>query len=60
VPKEATGGHNGLKSIIDTMKTQEIPRLRIGIGMPNPVSDVTTHVLGRFDKEEIPIIGEAC
>ncbi len=57
--KGSDGGHNGLKSIIDTMKTQEIPRLRIGIGMPNPVSDVTTHVLGRFDKEEIPIIGES-
>lgn len=57
--KGSDGGHNGLKSIIDSVKTEEIPRLRIGIGMPNPAIDMSCHVIDWFDKEEIPIISEA-
>ena len=57
--KGSDGGHNGLKSVIDILKTEEIPRLRIGIGMPNPTVDISNHVLDSFEKEEIPIIGEA-
>lgn len=57
--KGSDGGHNGLKSVIDAIKTEEIPRLRIGIGMPNPSQDMSCHVLDWFEKEEIPIISEA-
>ena len=57
--KGSDGGHNGLKSIIRILGTEEIPRLRVGIGKPNPTMDMTTHVLDRFDKEELPIIKEA-
>ena len=41
------------------IRDREIPRLRIGIGMPNPTVDMSCHVLDLFDKEEIPIISEA-
>ena len=57
--KGSDGGHNGLKSIINTLKTEEIPRLRVGIGKPNPTHDMTTHVLEEFDKDELPFIEEA-
>lgn len=58
-PRGSSGGHNGLKSIIETLKTEEIPRLRVGVGMPDPGWDVTTHVLSKFNKKEIPVIDEA-
>lgn len=47
----SAGGHNGLQSIIDHMGTQEIPRLRVGIGAAAPGAAVG-HVLGRFAPEE--------
>jgi peptidyl-tRNA hydrolase, PTH1 family len=45
------GGHNGLESIILQLGTEEIPRLRIGIGAA-PDRGATDHVLGRFFEEE--------
>ncbi len=57
--KGSDGGHNGLKSVIRALKTEEIPRIRIGIGMPNPAVDIATHVLDAFQKDETLIIQEA-
>ncbi|MDE0299349.1 MAG: aminoacyl-tRNA hydrolase [Candidatus Poribacteria bacterium] len=42
------GGHNGMKSIIRHLNTQEFPRLRIGIGAPN--QSQTDYVLSGFDE----------
>ena len=42
----SSGGHNGLKSIIDEMQTEQFSRLRIGIG--DPGNDVVDHVLSPF------------
>ncbi len=42
----SSGGHNGLKSIIDEMQTEQFSRLRIGIG--DPGNDVVDHVLSAF------------
>ena len=53
-----TGGHNGLDSIITTLGTDQIARLRIGIGTPPPEGAVD-YVLGRFLEEEIPIVNKA-
>jgi peptidyl-tRNA hydrolase, PTH1 family len=50
-----TGGHNGLESIIMQFGTQEIPRLRIGIGQAPPAGSVD-YVLSRFFEEEKPIV----
>jgi PTH1 family peptidyl-tRNA hydrolase len=49
------GGHNGLESIIVQFGTEEIPRLRIGIGNA-PVEGATDYVLGRFFEEEQPVV----
>jgi len=49
-------GHNGIRSIIDSLNTVEFPRLRIGIGRPDPGSNYVTHVLDRFSQEDQTII----
>jgi peptidyl-tRNA hydrolase, PTH1 family len=50
-----TGGHNGIDSILVHLNTDQIPRLRLGIGAaPNPGS--TDYVLGRFFEEERPMV----
>jgi PTH1 family peptidyl-tRNA hydrolase len=49
------GGHNGLESVIVEFGTEEIPRLRIGIGAA-PREGATDYVLGRFFDEEKPLV----
>ncbi len=53
-----SGGHNGLESVIMQFGTEEIPRLRIGIGEPPPAGSVD-YVLSRFFEEEKPIVRSA-
>ncbi|MEI7665505.1 MAG: aminoacyl-tRNA hydrolase [Synechococcaceae cyanobacterium ELA263] len=57
----SAGGHNGLRSTIQHLGTQDFPRLRIGIGAPadNPQERrerTVSHVLGRFSAEERPLL----
>ena len=57
----SAGGHNGMKSAIAHLGTQNFPRLRIGIGKPqNTPKDNPTvsHVLGRFSPDETQIVAE--
>ena len=51
-PKGTHGGHNGLRSIIDCLKTQEFTRLRIGIQPEHPLSDAKRFVLENFAKSD--------
>jgi PTH1 family peptidyl-tRNA hydrolase len=53
-----SGGHNGLESVIMQFGTEEIPRLRIGIGEAPPAGSVD-YVLSRFFEEEKPIVRSA-
>lgn len=48
----SAGSHNGMKSIIGQLGGQEFPRLRVGIGQPQPGRDAVGYVLGRFTREE--------
>ncbi len=50
------GGHNGLKSINESLGTDQYPRLRFGIGNNYPKGLQADYVLGRWLKEEEPII----
>lgn len=52
------GGHNGMKSIIEAVGTQEFVRVRIGIGKPKEGTDDVEYVLGRPDEEERRAIEE--
>lgn len=49
-PRGSAGGHNGLKSIIAALGTEEFTRLRIGIQPPHPLSDSKRFVLEEFPK----------
>ncbi len=51
----SSGGHNGLESIFFHFATDEIPRLRMGIGGP-PREGSVDYVLGRFFEEEKPLV----
>lgn len=50
--KGSAGGHNGIKSIIAHIGTQEFDRIKIGIGRPRPGVTVVNHVLGKFEKDD--------
>lgn len=50
--KGSAGGHNGIKSLIKHLGTQEFDRIKIGIGRPKPSQTVVSHVLSTFDKED--------
>ena len=59
--KGSSGGHNGLKSIINHLGTDEFKRLKIGIGAPSKEqqerkSKTVSHVLGRFSKDEFIVL----
>ncbi|MDD5349026.1 MAG: aminoacyl-tRNA hydrolase [Chthoniobacteraceae bacterium] len=51
-PNGSAGGHNGMQSILTQFGTQEVPRLRLGIGAAD--SGMIGHVLGRFGADELP------
>lgn len=52
----SAGGHNGIKSIITHINTQNFPRLRLGIGKSNNSQETVSHVLGKFTPDERKII----
>ncbi len=49
-PHGGTGGHRGMKSIVERLGTNRFPRLRIGVGRPS--TDAARHVLSRYSQEE--------
>ncbi len=53
--KGSSGGHNGLESIFEHFGTEEVPRLRVGIGTA-PSQGAVDYVLGRFFEEEQPLL----
>lgn len=58
--KGSAGGHNGLKSIIYQLHSDEFPRIKIGVGAPEHADcELADYVLGRFRREEIPVLEES-
>ncbi|MEM7342924.1 MAG: aminoacyl-tRNA hydrolase [Chloroflexota bacterium] len=51
-PKGGPGGHNGMKSIIQHLGTNEFPRIRLGIGRPPGQMPGSAFVLQKFKKDE--------
>jgi PTH1 family peptidyl-tRNA hydrolase len=51
-PAGSSGSHNGLESVLVHFATEDIPRLRIGIGSPTPPMTLHDHVLAPFTPEE--------
>ena len=56
--KGSAGGHNGIKSIIAHLGTQDFPRLKFGVGDKPAKMDLADYVLGRFSKDEEEILGD--
>ena len=57
--KGSAGGHNGMKSIINHLGTDEFPRIRVGVGDKPKDWDLADYVLSRFQGDEQPAIREA-
>ena len=58
--KGSAGGHNGIKSIISHLGSDNFPRVKLGVGeKPHPEYDLADWVLSNFKKDEIPALREA-
>ena len=56
----SAGGHNGLKSIIQQLGTDQFPRIRVGVGeKPHPDYDLADWVLGKFQGEDKKAVAAA-
>ena len=59
--KGSAGGHNGIKSIIAHLGSENFPRVKIGVGAkPHPDYDLVDWVLGSFPKDQLKLINESC
>ena len=54
----SAGGHNGLKSIIGALGTEEFTRMRLGVQPDHPVTDRAAHVLGRFRRNQLEAVAD--
>ena len=58
-PSGSAGGHNGLKSIIARLGSDQFPRIRIGVGAkPHPDYDLADWVLGHFSAEDAKALAD--
>jgi PTH1 family peptidyl-tRNA hydrolase len=57
--KGSHGGHRGVRSVIDALGTQEIRRVKVGVGRPDAKEAVPDHVLAPFTHEELPVVETA-
>jgi peptidyl-tRNA hydrolase, PTH1 family len=62
--KGSAGGHNGVRSIIESLGTSDFRRVKVGIGRPVPPggrrSEVVDHVLSSFAPEELDVVEKVC
>ena len=54
----SAGGHNGLKSLIAQLGTEDFARVRIGVGRGDARRDLADHVLATFDPDERTVVAE--
>ncbi|MGQ9627382.1 MAG: aminoacyl-tRNA hydrolase [Anaerolineae bacterium] len=59
-PSGGAGGHKGMRSIIESLGTQDFPRLRVGIGRPPGHMNPADYVLQDFSPEEEEMMEEVC
>ena len=57
--KGSAGGHNGIKSIITHLGTQNFQRIKVGVGEKPKNWDLADYVLGAFSKDDRKLIDEA-
>ena len=55
----SAGGHNGLRSIIEELGTEQFSRVRLGVGRGDPRQGLASRVLSRFEADERSVVDEA-
>ena len=50
--KGGAGSHNGMKSVVSRLNSEDFPRVRVGIGMPEFKGDLVNYVIGNITDEE--------
>ena len=56
--KGSPGTHNGMKSVVHYLASEDFIRVRVGIGKPDSETDLISHVIGAIPEEEIKILEE--
>lgn len=56
--KGSAGTHNGMKSVINELQTEEFARIRVGIGHPKFKQDMINYVIGAIPEDEVKILDE--
>ena len=56
--KGGAGSHNGMKSVVAELKSEEFARIRVGIGTPRFKGDCINYVIGAIPKEEVEILND--
>lgn len=57
--KGGPGTHNGMKSVVQNINTEEFARVRVGIGTPTDKSDLISYVIGYVPEKEMEILDES-
>jgi len=57
--KGSSGSHNGMKSVIENLNTEEFIRIRVGIGSPENKEDMINYVIGQIPKRERGILDQS-
>ena len=57
-PRGSAGTHNGLRSVIGTLQSDEFVRVRMGVRPEHPVEDLARYILGRFRKADLETVAE--
>ena len=52
------GTHNGMKSVVNILKTDNFKRVRVGIGKPHNDKDLIEHVIGGIEPEDIELLNK--
>lgn len=56
----SAGSHNGMKSVIQNISTEEFARIRVGIGRPQYTNDMINYVIGHIPEDEVKLLDEGC
>ena len=57
--KGGAGTHNGMKSVVHCIQSEDFIRVRVGIGNPEHKGDLINYVIGAIPEEEVKILDEA-
>ena len=57
--KGSSGSHNGMKSVVENLNTEEFIRIRVGIGSPDNKEDIINYVIGQIPKREREILDQS-